>query len=80
MNFLSQTFLNDITHGYRPAILNKNSLWLLPFYMVMATYFYNETVRRATRTATVLNLLKLTILIFWTKLAQNICFRFKTKK
>ena len=34
MNFRSQIFFNDINHGYRAAILNKNSLWLLPFYMV----------------------------------------------
>ena len=24
----------DVNHGYRAAILKKNSLWLLPFYMV----------------------------------------------
>ena len=34
MNFPSQIFFNDINHGYRAAILKKNSLWLLPFYMV----------------------------------------------
>ena len=31
--------LNDINHGYR-AILKKNSLWLLLFYMAGATYCY----------------------------------------
>ena len=31
--FPSQIFFNDINHGYRAAILKKNSLWLLPFYM-----------------------------------------------
>ena len=41
---------NDINHGYRAIILKKNSLWLLPFYMVVATY---EKVRRTTRTAIV---------------------------
>ena len=34
MNFPSQIFFNDINHGYRAAILKKNSFWLLPFYMV----------------------------------------------
>ena len=34
MNFASQTFFNNINHGYRAAILKKNSLRLLPFYMV----------------------------------------------
>ena len=58
MNFPSQIFFNDINHGYRAAILKKNSLWLLPFYMVVATYFYYEKVRRTMRTAIVSNLLK----------------------
>ena len=47
----------DVNHGYRAAILKKNSLWLLPFYMVVATYFYYEKVRRTMGTATVSNLL-----------------------
>ena len=34
MNFPSQIFFNDIDHGYRAALLKKNYLWLLPFYMV----------------------------------------------
>ena len=34
MNFPSQIFFNDINHGYRAAILKKNYLWLLPFYVV----------------------------------------------
>ena len=58
MNFPSQIFFNDINHGYRAAILKKNSLWLLPFYMVVATYFYYEKVHRTMRTAIVSNLLK----------------------
>ena len=28
--------------GYRAATLKKNSLWLLPFYMTLATYCYYE--------------------------------------
>ena len=57
MNFPSKIFFNDINHGYRVAILEKNALWLLPFYMVVATYFYYEKVRRTMRTAIVSNLL-----------------------
>ena len=38
--------------------IKKNSLLLLPFYMVVATYLYYEKVRRTTRTAIVSNLLK----------------------
>ena len=45
--------INDINHGHRLAILKKNSLWLLPFYMAVATYCYYEKVRRTMRTAIV---------------------------
>ena len=37
MNFSSQIFFIDMNHGYRAAILKKSSLWLLPFYMAVAT-------------------------------------------
>ena len=33
---------NDFNHGYRAALLKKNSLWLLQFYMVVATFFYHS--------------------------------------
>ena len=42
MNFPSQIFFNVINDGYRAAILKIYSLWLLPLYMVVATYFYYE--------------------------------------
>ena len=58
MNVPSQVFFNNINHVYRATILKKDSLWLLPFYMVVATYFYYEKVRRTMRTAIVSNLLK----------------------
>ena len=58
MNFLSQAFFNDINRGYRAATLKKSSLWLLPFYMAVATYFYYEKVRRTMLTAIVSYLLK----------------------
>ena len=48
---------NDINHGHRAATLKTKFLWLLPFYMVVATYFYYENVRRTMRTAIVSNLL-----------------------
>ena len=35
--FLHSNFFNGINHGCRAAILKKNSLWLLPFYMVETT-------------------------------------------
>ena len=73
MNFSSQIFFNDINHGYRAAILKKNSLWLLPFYMVVATYFCYEKVRRTMRTAIISNLLNWRI--FWiTHLLDNLLF------
>ena len=48
----------DINHGYSSAILKKNSLWLLPFFMAVATYFYYEKVGRTMRTGIVWYLLK----------------------
>ena len=44
------------------AILKKNSLWLLPFYIAVATYCYYEKVCRTMRTAIVSYLLKRKIL------------------
>ena len=45
--FPSQKCFNDINHGYRGAILKKNSWWLLPFYMAVATYCcYEECAER----------------------------------
>ena len=58
MNFSSQIFFNDINHGYRATILKKNSLWLLSFFMAMATYSYYEKVRKTMCTAIVSYLLK----------------------
>ena len=68
MDFPSQIFFNDFNHGYRVVILKKNSLWLLPFYMVVATYFYYEkgcTLHRTMHTAIVSNLLKGTLMQIW---------------
>ena len=65
MNFPSPIFFNDINHGYRAAILKKNPVWLLPFYMVVATYFYYEKVCRMMCTTIVSHLLKKD-LSFWT--------------
>ena len=57
MNFPSQVFFNNVNHVYRAAILKKNSLWLLPFYVVVATYFCREKVHRTMYTAIVSNLI-----------------------
>ena len=53
MNFPSQIFFNNISHGHRAAILKKTFLWLLPFYMVVATYSYYEKVCGTMHTAIV---------------------------
>ena len=37
--------------------LKKNSPWLIPFHMALATYCYYEKVRRTMRTAIVSHLL-----------------------
>ena len=58
INFPSQIFFNDINRGCRAAILKKNYLWLLPFYMAVAIYCYYEKVLRTMRTAIVSYLLK----------------------
>ena len=58
MNVPSQIFFNDINYGYRAVILKKNSLWQLPLYMVVPTYFFYEKVRRTIRAVIVSNLLK----------------------
>ena len=73
MNFPSQIFFNDFNHSQRAALLKKSSLWLLPFYMFVATYCYYEKVHRTMRTAIVSYLLfllnlqffKVTIFIFF---------------
>ena len=65
MNFPSQIFfndINDINHGYTAAGLKKSFLWLLPFYVAVATYFYYERLRRTMRTAIVSYLLKINVL------------------
>ena len=56
MNFSSQIFFNDINHGYKAALLKKNSLWLLSFYI--AFYCYYQKARRTMNTAIVSYLLK----------------------
>ena len=86
MDFPSQIFFNDINHGYIAAILKKTSLWPLPFYMVVATYFYYEKMRRTMCTAIVSNLLKLNFFLMrflsylytarmWLKLITSKAFR-----
>ena len=71
MNFPSQTYFNDIYHGYRAAMLKKNSLWLLPLYIVVASYFDYEKVRRMMHTAIVSNLLNATFDLTFLKLVYD---------
>ena len=58
MKFHSPIFFNDIDHGYKAALLKKNSLWLLSIYMNMASYWYYEKGRRT-------NACSLSIFIFF---------------
>ena len=53
MNFPSQIFFNNINHGYKAALLKKNSLRLLWFYMDVASYCYYEKAYRTMHTAIV---------------------------
>ena len=55
-------FFNDISHGYRTAIMKKNYLCMLPFYMAVATYFYYKKVHTTMRTAIVSYLLNIVFL------------------
>ena len=41
----------SVNHGYRAATLKKNSLWLLSFYIVVASYCYFKKVSRTVDTA-----------------------------
>ena len=51
MNFSSQTFSNNINHGYKAALLKKSSLWLLSFYVDVSSYCYYENTPRTINTA-----------------------------
>ena len=77
INFPSQIFFNDIDHVYRAAIWKKNSLWLPPFYMAVATYCYYEKVRRTMRTATVWYLLNIDLFLISSCQFSIHCFRFQ---
>ena len=44
---------NNVNYGNKAALLKKKSLWLLQFYMDVASYCYYETVRRTMHTAIV---------------------------
>ena len=46
MNSSSQICFNGINHGFRAALLKKIFLWLLPFYIAVASYCYYEKVCR----------------------------------
>ena len=67
--------LNDINHGYRTDLLKKNSFWLLPFYVTVATYCYCEKLRRTMRNAVVSYLNKCESIK--NRMAQNVCNSYK---
>ena len=58
MNFPSKIFFNNIDHGYSAATLKESFLWVLPYYMVVATYCYYKKEPRTMHPAIVLCLLK----------------------
>ena len=66
---------NDINHDYRTGVLKKNSFWLLPFYVTVATYCYCEKVRRTMRNAVVSYLNKRESIK--NRMAQNVCNSYK---
>ena len=66
---------NDINHDYRTGVLKKNSFWLLPFYVTVATYCYCEKVRRTMRNAVVSYLDKRESIK--NRMAQNVCNSYK---
>ena len=50
MNFPLQIFFKDFYHGYKAALLKKNSLWLLSIYMDVASYCYYKKGAERMRT------------------------------
>ena len=59
--FRSGSLVHEFSFKEGAAILKKNYLWLLPFFIVMATYCYYEKVRGMVRTAIASYLLKSTL-------------------
>ena len=76
MNFPLQILFNDINHGYRATVLKKNSLWLLPFYMAVASYCYSE--KQVERGALQVYRISLSTFILF-KLWSWVILRVKTK-
>ena len=76
MNFPLQILFNDINHGYRATVLKKNSLWLLPFYMAVASCCYCE--KQVERGALQVYRISLSTFILF-KLWSWIILRVKTK-
>ena len=56
--FSFKGIFNDINHGYSAATLKESSLWVLPSYMVVATYCYYKKGHRTIHTAIALYLPK----------------------
>lgn len=56
--FPPRYFLKDFNHGYRTAFLKKSFSWLLPLFMAVANYYYNENGHRMMRTTIISHFLK----------------------
>ena len=72
MTFTSQIFFKDVNHGCRAAVLKKSSLWLLPFFMTVATYCCYEKVCRTMRTSIASYLFKQRVLFFQSGVVSHI--------
>ena len=52
MNFPLQIFFKDFNHGYKAALLKKNSSWLLSVYIDVDSYCYYKK-RRSLRISSI---------------------------
>ena len=81
MSFPSQIFFNDINHGYKAALLKKNSLWLLSVYVDVASYCYYEKRRRTdTRSLSIFILFQLQSLMILRVRTMSLLRNFHTRR
>ena len=81
MNFPSQICFNDIDHGYKAALLKKNSLWLLSVYVDVASYCYYEKRRRTdTRSLSIFILFQLQSLMILRVRTMSLLRNFHTRR
>ena len=81
MAFPSQILFNDINHGYKAALLKKNSLWLLSVYVDVASYCYYEKRRRTdTRSLSIFILFQLQSLMILRVRTMSLLRNFHTRR